>query len=83
MVTDTALVAHEEFVELYLTDSITSKVLVAVIKDTPLRMNLQVEHVMMKLALCQVQRRELQKGYVMKSLMPLLSTVMGMHLTLQ
>lgn len=41
---DNALVAHEEFVGLYLTDSITSEALVAVIKDTLLRMNLKIEH---------------------------------------
>ena len=41
---DNDLVAHEEFVGLYLTDSITSKALVAVIKDTLLRMNLKIEH---------------------------------------
>ena len=41
---DDALVAHEEFVGLYLTHSITSEALVAVIKDTLLRMNLKIEH---------------------------------------
>ncbi len=41
---DNALVAHEEFVGLYRIDSITSEVLVAVIKDTLLRMNLKIEH---------------------------------------
>ena len=41
---DDALVAHEEFAGLYLTDSITSEALVAVIKDTLLRMNLKIEH---------------------------------------
>ena len=41
---DNDLVAHEEFVGLYLTDSITSKALVAVIKDTLLRMYLKIEH---------------------------------------
>ena len=39
---DDALVVREEFVGLYLTDSITSKALVAVIKDTLLRMNLKI-----------------------------------------
>ena len=41
---DNNLVAHEEFVGLYLTDSITLKALVAVIKDMLLRMNLKIEH---------------------------------------
>ena len=41
---DDALTAHEEFVGLYLTDSIASKALVAVIKDVLLRMNLKIEH---------------------------------------
>ena len=40
---DDALVARE-FVGLYLTDSIRSEALVAVIKDTQLRMNLKIEH---------------------------------------
>ena len=39
-----ALTAHEEFVGLYLTDSIASKALVALIKDVLLRMNLKIEH---------------------------------------
>ena len=41
---DDALVAHEEFIGLYLTDSIRFEALVAVIKDTLLRMNLKIEH---------------------------------------
>ena len=41
---DDALVAHEEFVGLYLTDSITSEALVAVIKDTLVRLNLKIQH---------------------------------------
>ena len=41
---DDALVACEEFVGLYLTDSIISEALVAVIKDTLLRMKLKIEH---------------------------------------
>ena len=41
---DDALTAHKEFVGLYLTDSIASKALVAVIKDVLLRMNLKIEH---------------------------------------
>ena len=41
---DDLLVAHEEFVGLYLTDSITSEALVGVTKDTLLRMNLKIEH---------------------------------------
>ena len=38
------LVAHEEFFGLYLTDSITSAALVAIIEDTLLRMNIKLEH---------------------------------------
>ena len=41
---DDALSAHEEFVGLFLTDSIASKALVAVMKDVLLRMNLRIEH---------------------------------------
>ena len=41
---DDALSAHEEFVSLFLTDSIASKALVAVMKDVLLRMNLKIEH---------------------------------------
>ena len=41
---DDALVVHEEFVGLYLTDSITSEALVAVIKDTLVRLNLKIQH---------------------------------------
>ena len=41
---DDALVAHEEFVGLYLTDSIPSEALVVVIKDTLVRLNLKIEH---------------------------------------
>ena len=41
---DDALVAHEKFVRLYLTDSITSEALVAVIKDTLVRLNLKIQH---------------------------------------
>ena len=38
------LVASEEFFGLYLTDSITSAALVAIIEDTLLRMNIKLEH---------------------------------------
>ena len=38
------LVAHEEFIGLYLTDSIASTALVAIIEDTLLRMNIKLEH---------------------------------------
>ena len=38
------LVANEEFFGLYLIDSITSAVLVAIIEDTLLRMNIKLEH---------------------------------------
>lgn len=38
------LVANEEFFGLYLTDSITSAALVAIIEDTLLRMNIKLEH---------------------------------------
>lgn len=38
------LVAHEEFIGLYLTESITSAALVAIIEDTILRMNIKLEH---------------------------------------
>lgn len=38
------LEAHEEFIGLYMTSSITADLLVSVIKDTPLRMNLKIEH---------------------------------------
>ena len=41
---DEDLVAHEEFVGLYLTDSITSAALVAIIKDTLLRLNLKMKN---------------------------------------
>lgn len=41
---DDNLVTHEEFVGLYLTASIKSEALVAVIKDTLLRMNLKIGH---------------------------------------
>ena len=41
---DDALTAHKTFVGLYLTDSITSKALVALIKDVLLRMNLKIKH---------------------------------------
>ena len=37
-------VAHEEFIGLYLTDSINAAALVAIIKDTVLRMNIRLEH---------------------------------------
>ena len=39
-----ALVAHEEFIGLYLTHSIRSEALVTMIKDTLLRMNLKIKH---------------------------------------
>ena len=38
------LVAHEDFIGLYLTDSITAAALVAIIEDTLLRMNIKLEH---------------------------------------
>ena len=38
------LAAHEEFIGLYLTDSITAAALVAIIEDTILRMNIKLEH---------------------------------------
>ena len=38
------LEAHDEFIGLYMTSSITADLLVSVIKDTPLRMNLKIEH---------------------------------------
>ena len=41
---DDAFVAHEGFVRLYLTGSITFKALVAVIKDTLARLNLKIQH---------------------------------------
>ena len=41
---DDTLVVHEEFIGLYLTDFIRSEALVAVNKDTLLRMNLKNEH---------------------------------------
>ena len=74
---DNALVAHEEFVGLYLTDSITSEALVAVIKDTLLRKNLTtvVANAMM------VQRRELQRSYVMESLVLSLLTANNLILS--
>lgn len=41
---DEDLVAHEEFASLYLTESITSAAIVAIIEDTILRMNFKLEH---------------------------------------
>ncbi len=41
---DEDLAAHEEFIGLYLTDSISAKALVAIIEDTILRMNIKLEH---------------------------------------
>ena len=38
------LVAHEDFIGLYLTDSIIAAALVAIIEDTLLRMNIKLEH---------------------------------------
>ena len=38
------LAAHEEFIGLYLTDSITAAALVAIIEDTILRMNIKLQH---------------------------------------
>ena len=38
------LVAHEEFIGLYLTDSITAAALVAIIEDTILRMNIKLDY---------------------------------------
>ena len=41
---DKTLEAHEEFIGLYMTSSITADSLVSIIKDTLLRMNLKIEH---------------------------------------
>lgn len=38
------LVAHEEFIGLYLTENITSAALIAIVEDTILRMNINFEH---------------------------------------
>ena len=41
---DETLEAHEEFIGLYMTSSITADSLVSIIKDTLLRMNLKIQH---------------------------------------
>lgn len=41
---DEDLAAHEDFIGMYLTDSIASAALVAIIEDTILRMNIKLEH---------------------------------------
>ena len=41
---DDDLTAHEEFIGLYLTDSITAAALVAIIEDTLLRLNIKLEN---------------------------------------
>ena len=41
---DDDLTAHEEFIGLYLTNSITAAALVAIIEDTLLRLNIKLEN---------------------------------------
>lgn len=41
---DEALEVHEDFIGLYFTSSISAELLVAIIKDTLLRLNLKIEH---------------------------------------